>query len=107
MAARAVPKASQLGALERKRPCTSMSSPHYIPRHSSGVVQERERVRKERVVREKVAAATFARGFLTGVVDAAIDALWKRGHFFDPVQRAVDEARPLPQFALDVFACVL
>ena len=54
------------------------------------VAQERARLRRERIVREKVAAATFARGFLTGVVDDAISRLWKSGHFYDPVERAVE-----------------
>jgi Radial spoke protein 3 len=48
-------------------------------------------VRRERVVREKVAAATFARGFLTGAVDGALTSLWQRGHFYDPVERAVKD----------------
>jgi hypothetical protein len=51
--------------------------------------QERARLQREKIVREKVAASTFARGYLTGMVDSVIDSLWSQGFFYDPVERAV------------------
>lgn len=53
--------------------------------------QERARIAREKALREKIAAATFARGFLTGMVDSVIASLWSSGFFFDPVERAVKE----------------
>jgi radial spoke head protein 3 len=49
------------------------------------------RVEREKVVREKIAASMFARGFLTGMVDSVMDSLWQRGHFRDPVEFAVKQ----------------
>jgi radial spoke head protein 3 len=54
--------------------------------------QERERLQREKVVREKVAAATFARSFLTGMVDTVISSLWTQGYFYDAVERSVKES---------------
>lgn len=56
------------------------------------LLQERERVERERVVREKVAAATFSRGYLSGIISTVFDQLQANGHFYDPVQREVEEA---------------
>ena len=53
--------------------------------------QERARLQREKVVREKVAAATFARGFLSGMVDSVVAALWTQGYFYDPVEKGVKE----------------
>ena len=56
------------------------------------LAQERDRVQRERVVREKVAASTFSRGFLSGIVSSVFDGLVESGHFFDPVLREVETA---------------
>lgn len=53
-------------------------------------LQERERVDRESVVREKVAASTFARGYLNGLMDTVFNKLDKEGYFYDPVQREVE-----------------
>lgn len=53
--------------------------------------EAKERVEREKVVRKKVAASMFARGFLTGMVDSVIENLWGKGHFRDPVEVAVKE----------------
>lgn len=45
---------------------------------------------RERMVRKKVAASTFARGYLSGIVDTVFDQLQTSGFFFDPVQREVE-----------------
>ena len=42
-------------------------------------------------VREKVAAATFARGYLTGLVGNVFDSLFEQGYFYDPVEKEVAE----------------
>ena len=56
------------------------------------LAQERDRVQRERVVREKVAAATFSRGYLSGIISSVFDGLAESGHFFDPVLREVETA---------------
>ena len=43
------------------------------------------------MLREKVAASTFARGYLTGMVSSVLDSLWDQGFFYDPVEREVIE----------------
>ena len=53
------------------------------------LAQERDRLERERVLREKVAASTFARGFLTGMISSVLDSLWAQGVFYDPVEREV------------------
>lgn len=64
--------------------------------------QAKDRVDKEKIVREKVAASMFARGFLTGMVDSVIDSLWTKGHFRDPVESTVKESfMPWLQEAVD------
>jgi len=55
------------------------------------LAQERERAYRERVVREKVAAATFARGYLSGIMGTVFDRLRRDGFFFDPVEREVTD----------------
>ncbi|KAF6259091.1 radial spoke protein 3-domain-containing protein [Scenedesmus sp. NREL 46B-D3] len=59
------------------------------------VKQERERKERERVVRAKVAASTFARGYLNGIVKSVFQQLQDTGYFYDPVEREV-EAEFLP-----------
>ncbi|MEW5305036.1 MAG: hypothetical protein WDW36_007603 [Sanguina aurantia] len=54
------------------------------------LAQEAERRERERVVRQKVAASTFARGYLSGIVRGVFDQLQASAYFFDPVQREVD-----------------
>lgn len=56
------------------------------------LAQERERAERERVVREKVAAATFARGYLSGMMGTVFDRLRQTGFFFDPVEREVTDS---------------
>lgn len=47
---------------------------------------------RERVVRQKVAASTFARGYLSGIVTTVFDRLQAAGYFYDPIQREVEES---------------
>jgi len=54
------------------------------------LAQERERVEREKAVREKVAAQTFARGYLSGLVGSVFDKLYEAGFFYDPVQKEVE-----------------
>jgi len=54
------------------------------------LAQERERVEREKAVREKVAAQTFARGYLSGLVGNVFDKLYEAGFFYDPVQKEVE-----------------
>lgn len=51
--------------------------------------QERERKERERVVRAKVAASAFARGYLNGIVKSVFQQLQDTGYFYDPVEREV------------------
>lgn len=55
------------------------------------VAEERERKERERVVRQKVAAGTFARGYLNGIVNSVFSQLEETGFFYDPVQRQVEQ----------------
>jgi hypothetical protein len=52
-------------------------------------MQERERKERERVVRAKVAASTFARGYLNGIVKSVFQQLQDSGYFYDLVEREV------------------
>mmetsp|Transcript_19841 Transcript_19841/g.34202 ORF Transcript_19841/g.34202 Transcript_19841/m.34202 type:complete len:529 (+) Transcript_19841:243-1829(+) len=56
------------------------------------LTQERERLERERVVRQKVAASTFARGYLGGIVTSVFDQLQSSGFFFDPVLKEVEDS---------------
>lgn len=47
---------------------------------------------RERVVRQKVAASTFARGYLSGIVNTVFDQLQASGVFYDPLLREVEES---------------
>lgn len=53
------------------------------------LLQERERKERERVVRAKVAASAFARGYLNGIVKSVFQQLQDTGYFYDPVEREV------------------
>lgn len=53
------------------------------------LAQETDRVKNERVLREKVAACAFARGYLNGLVNTVFQDLVASGHFYDPVEREV------------------
>ncbi|GMH46067.1 hypothetical protein BSKO_14031 [Bryopsis sp. KO-2023] len=60
------------------------------------MAQERDRVDRENVVREKVAASTFSRGYLNGLIGSVFDKLERDGFFFDPIEREVEtEFMPL------------
>eukprot|EP00878_Enallax_costatus_P019311 GHUV01020372.1.p1 GENE.GHUV01020372.1~~GHUV01020372.1.p1 ORF type:complete len:389 (+),score=161.74 GHUV01020372.1:695-1861(+) len=52
--------------------------------------QERERKERERVVRAKVAASAFARGYLNGIVKSVFQQLEDTGYFYDPIEREVE-----------------
>lgn len=54
--------------------------------------QERERKERERAVRAKVAACSFARGYLGGIVRSVFQQLQDTGYFYDPVEREVSTA---------------
>ena len=55
------------------------------------VEQENRRVRQEEEVMEKVAARGFAKSYLADLHSAVFDKLVGTGHFFDPVEREVDD----------------
>ena len=55
------------------------------------LAQERARVAREKEVREKVAAQTFARGYLSGLVGGVFEKMYDDGFFFDPVEKEVEE----------------
>lgn len=52
--------------------------------------QERARAARERAVREKVAAAAFARQYVQGVRASVLGQLVDEGFFFDPVAKEVE-----------------
>ncbi len=53
------------------------------------LAQERARVEREKVVCQKVAASTFARGYLSGIMESVFDKLYDTGFFYDPVEKEV------------------
>lgn len=55
------------------------------------VAQENNRVRQEEEVMEKVAARGFAKNYLADLHSAVFDKLVGTGHFFDPVEREVND----------------
>lgn len=69
------------------------------------LAQERERLEREKQVREKVAAQTFARGYLTGLVGNVFDKLYEAGYFYDPVEREVEQEF-MPWLQKEVGACI-
>lgn len=52
--------------------------------------QERERVEREQVLKEKVAAAAFAKNYMSGIESSVLDRLSKMAYFFDPIEREVE-----------------
>ena len=54
------------------------------------IAQERERIERQKAMREKVAAQTFARGYMSGLMGNVFDRLYDSGLFFDPVQREIE-----------------
>ena len=55
------------------------------------IQQEKARLEREGQVRQKVAASSFARGFLEGVVEEVFQDLHQAGHFYDPVEKEVSD----------------
>ena len=58
------------------------------------VEQERERVAREASVREKIAAAAFARSYLAAMRRNVFAALHTSGHFYDPLKRDIMQWLP-------------
>ncbi len=58
------------------------------------VEQERERLAREASVREKIAAAAFARSYLTAMRRNVFASLHKSGHFYDPLKRDIQAWMP-------------
>merc|ERR1711998_437459 len=52
--------------------------------------QERERLEREQVLKEKVAAAAFAKNYMSGIESSVLDRLAKMSYFYDPVEREVE-----------------
>lgn len=52
--------------------------------------QERERLEREQVLKEKVAAAAFAKNYMSGIESSVLDRLSKMAYFYDPVEREVE-----------------
>mmetsp|Transcript_39112 Transcript_39112/g.54319 ORF Transcript_39112/g.54319 Transcript_39112/m.54319 type:complete len:456 (-) Transcript_39112:213-1580(-) len=69
------------------------------------LAQERDRLEREKQVREKVAAQTFARGYLTGLVGNVFDKLFEQGYFYDPVEKEVEESF-MPWLQKEVGTCI-
>ena len=53
--------------------------------------QEREFAAAQEELKEKVAARTFARGYLEDLHASVFESLTESGHFYDPVRREVEE----------------
>jgi hypothetical protein len=53
--------------------------------------QERERLAREQVLKDKVAAAAFAKNYMSGIENSVLDRLSKMSYFYDPVEREVEE----------------
>ena len=58
------------------------------------VEQEEARLAREAAVREKIAAAAFARSYLTAMRRNVFAALHKSGHFYDPLKRDIQAWMP-------------
>merc|ERR1712196_333193 len=52
--------------------------------------QERERLQREQVLKDKVAAAAFAKNYMSGIESSVLDRLAKMAYFYDPVEREVE-----------------
>lgn len=55
------------------------------------IKQEKERKRLQQELKEKVAARSFAKNYLTELHSSVFDSLEQSGHFFDPVRKEVSE----------------
>jgi len=55
------------------------------------VAQEKERTRQQAELQEKVAARAFAKNYLVDLSGAVFDELENAGHFYDPVQKEVED----------------
>merc|ERR1711988_875704 len=55
------------------------------------LAEERERVEKEQVLKDKVAAAAFAKNYMSGIESSVLDRLSKMSYFYDPAEREVEE----------------
>jgi len=53
--------------------------------------QEKARAERENVVKEKIAASTFARSYLDGIMGTVFDNLRSEGYFYDPVEKDVQD----------------
>lgn len=53
--------------------------------------QEIARLKKENEVRQKVAAAAFARSYLSAMQRNVFSQLHQTGHFYDPLRREIEE----------------
>lgn len=54
------------------------------------LAQARERAAAEKRLREKIAAQTFARSYVSGLVGGVFDQLTQKGFFYDPLAREVE-----------------
>ena len=55
------------------------------------VAQEKERLRMQAELEEKVAARAFAKNYLVDLSGAVFDTLEESGHFYDPIQKEVED----------------
>lgn len=55
------------------------------------LAQARERAAAEKRLREKIAAQTFARSYVSGLVGGVFDQLTSKGFFYDPLAREVEK----------------
>lgn len=55
------------------------------------LAQARERAAAEKRLREKIAAQTFARSYVSGLVGGVFDQLTQKGFFYDPLAREVEK----------------
>ncbi|GBG73713.1 hypothetical protein CBR_g17054 [Chara braunii] len=53
------------------------------------IAQEKQRLIHEKIAKEKLAAQTFSRGYLSVIFDNVFRKLRQSGHFYDPVEREV------------------
>lgn len=70
------------------------------------LAEEQERVQKESVLKEKLAAAAFAKNYMGGIESSVLDRLSKLAYFYDPVEREVEmEFMPwIAQLATEKYA---
>merc|ERR1711959_595039 len=54
------------------------------------LTQERERLEREQVLKQKVAAAAFAKNYMSGIESSVLDRLSQMSYFHDPVEREVE-----------------